>query len=272
MQMTTQDTHSPGLRYLDILSCQDTMLHRLDPRAKVLTSLIYIVAVISFDKYAVSALLPFCFFPVVMISLGNLPAAYLVKQLLIMAPLALFVGIANPFFDREIMLRAGPVALSGGWISCCSIFLRFALTALAALILIATTGFTKVCMVLDRLGLPRAFTVQLLFIYRYIFVLADEGSQMSKARALRSCGRRGMSISVFCSLTGHLLLRTVDRAQRIYMAMVSRGFRGEFRFKAPLSFGMREAAFTLGWSAFFIFFRMYSIPSFVGELIEGLLR
>lgn len=263
------DSKFLGLGYLDLLSFQDTPVHRLDPRAKVLTTIVFIVAVVSFDKYQVSALLPFALFPVTMIARGNLPAAYLLGRLLFVLPFALFVGIFNPFLDRDMLLLVGSTAISGGWVSFLSIILRFVLTVLAALTLIATTGFIGVCSALEMLGLPRVFAVQLLFLYRYLFVLADEGGRMTRARALRSFGDRGMGLKVFGSLVGHLLLRTIDRAQRIYMAMLSRGFHGEFHFRRPMKMGFPEFAFIVGWSALFICFRVYNIPRLVGGVITG---
>ena len=269
--MTGSDNQLFSLNYLDVISRQDTALHRLDPRAKVLTACAFIVVIMSFGKYEVSALLPFFLFPAVMIARGNLPAAYLARKLLFIVPFALLIGLANPVFDREMLLRVGSISLSGGWVSCCSILVRFVLTALAALILIATTGFMGVCAVLERLGLPRVFTVQLLFIHRYLFVLTDEAARMSRARAMRSFGLRGMTLKTFCPLVGHLLLRTIDRAQRIYLAMVSRGFSGSFKVNSTLRFGVREALFTAGWTTAFLLMRLVNLPLIVGRAVEGLL-
>ena len=55
-----------------------------------------------------------------------------------------------------------------------------------ALILIAVTGFNAVCLALDKLGTPRVFVVQLVFLYRYMFVLVDEAARMVRARSLRT--------------------------------------------------------------------------------------
>ena len=48
-----------------------------------------------------------------------------------------------------------------------------------------------------------------------------------RARDMRSFGRRGTGVKVFVRLIGILFLRTVDRAERIYYAMLSRGFQGD---------------------------------------------
>ncbi len=104
--------------------------------------------------------------------------------------------------------------------------------------------------------MPQVFAVQLLFLYRYIFVLTEEGSGSSRARELRSCGGKGLGIQSFGSLVGHLLLRTWMRAERIHMAMLARGFTGEFHARQPSRFGGRELLFLLGWSAFFVVLRL----------------
>lgn len=257
------------LGYMDTLSGRDTPAHRLDPRAKLLTTLIFIITVVSFGKYEISALIPFFIFPAVMISLGELPFYYLLRKILIVTPFAVMIGIFNPLIDREMLMLLGPFSFSGGWISFCSIMLKFTLTTGSVLVLIACTGFNSVCMALEKMGAPRIFAVQLLFLYRYIFVLIDEASRMANARSLRSFDGKGKGINVLGNLLGHLLLRTIDRAQRIHLAMLCRGFDGEIRVNRRLEAGMREALFTIGWSAFFIAARIYNIPQVIGSFISG---
>jgi cobalt/nickel transport system permease protein len=257
---------------LDTLAGRDTPVHRLDPRAKLLTTLVFIVTVASFGKYELSGLLPFFLFPVAMVALGDLPAGYLLKKLLLVAPFAFFIGVFNPLLDREILLRIGPLALSGGWVSFASILLRFTLTVGAALILIATTSFPGVCMALEKLGAPRVFAVQLLLLHRYLFVLIDEGVRLVRARALRSFGRRGQGMRIFGHLAGQLLLRTLERAKRIHLAMLCRGFDGEIRMLRPARIGRPEVLFTLGWSAAFILLRLYNLPQILGGLLTELAR
>jgi len=257
---------------LDTLAGRDTPVHRLDPRAKLLTTLVFIVTVASFGKYEISGLLPFFLFPVAMVALGDLPAGYLLKKILLVAPFAFFIGVLNPFLDREILLTLGPLAIPGGWVSFASILLRFTLTISAALILIATTSFPGVCMALEKLGAPRVFAVQLLFLYRYLFVLVDEGVRLTRARALRSFGRRGLGMRTFGHLSGQLLLRTLERAKRIHLAMLCRGFDGEIRMLIPARIGRAEIVFTLGWSAAFILLRLYNLPQLLGGLLTELAR
>ena len=89
---------------------------------------------------------------------------------------------------------------------------------------------------------------------------------MNRARLLRSFSDRGMKFQVFKSMIGYLLLRTLDRAQRIHMAMYCRGFDGTIRLMNPLKITVSGILFALFWIAIFIAMRLYNIPQIVGSL------
>ena len=257
---------------LDTFAACDTPIHRLDPRAKVVVCFLFIVTVVSYEKHSLAAILPLILYPVVLASIAGLPFGYLFKKLLLAAPFAFFVGIFNPLLDREILVRIGPLGVSGGWLSFLSILARFALTVSAALILIATTGMYAVCLALERLRVPRVFVMQLLFLYRYLFLLAAEFSRIVRAHALRAPGKdKGPRLRVFGSILGHTLLRSLDRAQRIHQAMLSRGFTGEIHLRSPLRFGLAEYGFIAAWVAFCVLVRWQNIPEILGKLVVSLI-
>jgi cobalt/nickel transport system permease protein len=270
--MASIDNSLFNIGYLETLSYQSTPIHRLDPRVKILTTMVFIVVVVSFPKYAVGNLVPFIIYPVALIALGNVPLGYLGKKILIAAPFAFFIGIFNPLLDRTVMVHLGPLAISGGWVSFTSIMLRFVLTVSAALVLVAVTGFFQICFALERLGLPRVFALQLLFLYRYLFVLGSEAARMVRARSLRSFDGRGQGFRAYTSLLGHLLLRTLDRAQRLHLAMLSRGFDGEIRLLHGLRLRGRDLAFFLGWSGVFVLLRLVNISQLWGTWVMELLK
>lgn len=256
----------------DILAAQDTAVHRRDPRAKVLTALAFILTVVSYDKYDLSGLIPLFVYPVALVAIGNIPPGYLLGKLLFASPFALIIGIFNPLMDRSTVLQVGPVLISGGWVSYASILLRFSLTLSAALILVSTTGFNSVCLALERMKAPKSLTVQFMLLYRYIFVLASEASRMYKAWTLRSAMHKRMPMRIFVSLVGQLLLRALERAQRIHMAMLSRGFDGEIHRLRPLQFGKTDLCFVLGWCSFFLLARGLNLPQMLGEAVIGIMR
>jgi cobalt/nickel transport system permease protein len=258
------------LGLLDQMASQDRPAQRVDPRAKVVATLVFLVCVVSFPKYSVIPLLPFVVFPIVLASEGDVPLGFLGRRLLIAAPFAVVIGMFNPLIDREVLGMIGSVPVIAGWVSFASILLRFLLTTAAGLVLIATTGMNGVCNAIERLGAPDVFATQLLFLYRYIFVLAEEALTMSRARALRSFRNRGMGMGVYTQLIGHLLLRTYARAQRVYQAMLCRGFDGRVRSAARARFGLGDWGFMLGWSAVFVAFRLFNVPVIIGTLVTGL--
>ena len=257
-------------KQLDLLALRQTTVHRLDPRAKLLTTLCFIVCVVSFDKYEISAMLPFTVYPAVLIAAGHLPLGTILRKVMIVIPFALLIGLFNPIFDRQVIMQVGSLDIWGGWLSCGSIVLRAVLTATVAIILVATTGFPALCEALERFRLPKIFIVQLQFLYRYIFVLADEGVRMARAHQLRACGRRSLDLRHFGSLAGQLLLRTWERAERIHMAMLARVFTGELSsVRRQIPAAGKDIAFTGFWVVLFILLRTHNVSQLLGSLAMG---
>ncbi len=257
------------LRRLDDLADQDTPLHRLDARAKVLVVLAFLVSMLSLGRYEVARLLPYAALPLVFCAMGDIPLPLLLRRAALALPFVLFVGLFNPLLDRVVHLRLGPLLITGGMLSFVSIALRSMLAVTAGLALVAGTGFNRICRALGRLGLPRAFLVQLQFLYRYIFVLAAEAARMLHARSLRSAPGSKPSLREY----RNLLLRTLDRAERVHKAMLCRGFDGTVpEFGPATRFGRAEWRFCFAWGLFLAGLRIFDLPQFLGSLAGGLLR
>lgn len=261
-----------GLKQLELMADLDSPIHSLDARVKIIVTFAFIVSVISYGRYEISCLLPFCIFPVAMIALSGLPLMYIARKIALICPLILMLGIFNPAFDTKIIYHIGQTGITGGWISLFSLLIRSLFTVTAAFVLVGTTGFAAICQALGRLGIPELFAVQLLFLHRYIFVLADETARASRARELRSNGKKGLGISSFASLTGHLLIRTWERAERIYKAMQARGFTGQFHAYRKPAFGIHEICFLTGWLTIFIILRSFDITEAIGSITTRLFQ
>src|SRR4030065_1580790 len=91
-----------NLGFLDTLSYKDTVIHRLDPRTKVIATFALIITVVSFPKYEIAGLIPFFLFPAVIFSLGDIPVWFILKKVLIVSVFAVFIGIFNPLFDTHV--------------------------------------------------------------------------------------------------------------------------------------------------------------------------
>ncbi len=256
---------------LDELARLDSPVHRIDARAKLVSTLAFIIFVASFDRYTVSALIPFALFPTVMAASAGIPPGPIIKRMLWAFPFIIMVGLANPFLDTKIIFNIGTLAISGGWISFASIMLRGILCISSALILIALTGMGPLAHAMDSLGMPRIFTGQVLLLYRYLFVTAEEAARMARAHALRSGGRKP-SMHEFASMSGQWLLRSMDRAGRIHHAMACRGFTGTIPVAGQQRFTMRDLAFTAACLTFFVIARAVPITKLLGLLVFGKLQ
>jgi cobalt/nickel transport system permease protein len=268
--MQRLQSHLDHFRRLDDLAQSDSFIHRLHPAIKLVTTLVFLVAVASYSKYEVSGLFPLILYPVALISLGRLPVAYFAERLLFLVPFVVLLAIANPFFDRTVLLEWGGVGISGGWISFVSILLRFMLAVTAVLALVATTGIHDICSVLMRAGIPQILVMQILLLYRYLSLLLEEAYRIEQAYFMRSAGRgRGIAYKAWGSLAGGLLIRTFARAQKIYEAMLCRGFTGELRLLRPAKFTVGSALYLLLWSLFIVSVRMINVPFYMGKLFQG---
>jgi cobalt/nickel transport system permease protein len=118
-----------------------------------------------------------------------------------------------------------------------TIALKSWLSVQAALLLTFTTPFHDLLDALRELRLPRIMVAIIGFMYRYLAVLGDEAQRLMRARAARSAvaegGSGGGSLAwrarVTGSMVGSLFLRSYERSERIYEAMLARGFEGTFR-------------------------------------------
>jgi cobalt/nickel transport system permease protein len=257
---------------IDRLSYSETCIHRLDPRVKVIATLLFLLTVISFPKYDLAALMPLFLFPALFMALGDIPFGFIAWKVIAVSPFALFVGVFNPILDTRIMTVVFGMPVSAGFISFLSILLKFTLTVSTALLLIATTSFPGVCHALRRMGVPSIFVSQLLFLYRYLFVLMEEALRINRAREMRSFGRDGLGVRLFIRIVGILFVRTLDRAERIYYAMLSRGFQGDMPTLIKGRIGLADGVFLAATVIFLFIFRLYPVTEGIGRFLEALIR
>lgn len=257
-----------NIRLLDDLACRQNPINNLHPLAKLLTTAIYLTVVVSFDRYEIVSLLPLVFYPVIVLSLAELPLGEILKRIAWVLPLIIGIGIFNPLFDHQTASLLG-FTFTRGWLTFISIFMKCILTVTGGVLLIATTGMDRLAAAMRMIRIPKIFVLQLLLTYRYISVLGDELARMLRAYSLRAPGQKGIRRDAWGSFTGSLLLRSFDRAQRVYAAMCLRGFAGEYNTGNITKIANRDLWFLAGWSAFFIITRIYNLPLLLGSLLTG---
>lgn len=269
MSNTTNSLYD--MRLLDDLSNKETSIHRLHPLVKLLTTIIYLIVVISFGKYEIISLIPFIFYPVIIFSIADLPLDPIMKRILLVEPFIIGIGILNPFFDHNT-LAIGEIVISRGWVTFLSIFIKSGLTVTVSILLISTTGMDKLSQALRMLKIPKIFILQLLLTYRYISILIEEISKMMRAYSIRAPEQKGIHRNVWGSFAGVLILRTYDRGERVYQAMVLRGFSGDYNTGDISHLKLKDFVYLFGWSLFFIIGRIYNIPNLIGSLLTGVIK
>lgn len=242
---------------------------RRDIRAKLIVTLAYLVAVLSFPLDNLGAIILFAIYPIVGASMGDIAYWRLLKVSLYTLPFIVFIGIFNPIFDRTPMLHVGDVTISEGWVQFASIIVRGMLSVQATVLLILSSGFIATCRGMRRLGVPALFATQLLMLYRYIFVLLSEARDMERARTSRGYGRKSYGMRFWATFVGQLLLRTTARAERIHGAMLSRGFTGDVPYSAGRShWRMADTIYMFVWIALFATGRLCDVPALFNQLMN----
>jgi cobalt/nickel transport system permease protein len=133
-----------------------------------------------------------------------------------------------------------------------NVLVKSCMAITAMILLSATTPFPNLLHALERLRVPRIFVMLASFAYRYLFVLVDEAERMERARDSRCyTGRWLWHAGVVGQTIGMLFLRSYERAERVYAAMVSRGFTGEALPLTPLRMRGTDAAFLIASVGFF---------------------
>jgi len=209
---------------LEQLAAGNTCIHRLNPLVKLLAAAVFIVTVVSFNRYALGRLTPYIFYPALLMALSQTPYTMLFKRFFIALPFCLFAGISNIIFDRNTAFIIGGLTISRGVISFFSILFKTYLCVMAVLILVSVTRFSELTAELRRLRLPQIFIIMFELTYRYIGVLLDEAYSMSIAYSLRNPNKKGIEMRDMGSFSGQLLIHSFDRAERVYNAMKCKGY------------------------------------------------
>jgi len=243
--------------HIDRFAQGDSAVHRLDARAKLLAVIAYTVVLISFDRYAVAILVPMTIGPLAMVWLAGVPLWFALRRVLLLCPFILMLCLLSPWYDTALRgVEFGPwqFYVSGGWLTAADIGIKFALGVIALTAVMSSTPFALLLEAMRKLGTPKLLVLQLGFLYRYVFVLIDEGMRLRRGRDFRGAARAPVTrrLAAVGGIVGQLFTRTLDRSERIYTAMCARGYRGEPRSLGRLKFRRADAAFLLVTAAYLV--------------------
>lgn len=221
----------------DALLGSEGSICRLDPRVKIVSSLAFVLFIILTPP---TRILHFAMFLVIigaLIALAKLPLLFVLRRSLVVVPFVLLVALLVPFLkEGEIAggWSLGPfrltVSTSGLWILW-NVCIKAWSSVLIVIVLTSTTGISGLLQGLQGLKVPKVLVVLLAFLLRYFPLVADQVMALRRAGEARGVDRRPRSerLGVLGRLLGTLFIRTYERGERVYAAMLARGFSGELR-------------------------------------------
>lgn len=222
-------------------------LHRLDARAKIVGLVGLTVVSVSTPASAVWAFVLYGCLLFFLVGLSRLPLGFVLKRSLVIVPFVLAVAVFVPFFDS-----AGPGGYNVGGVRVTdagllvlwNVGVKSFLGVISAVLLVSTTSFPELMAGLEGLRVPRVFVLVASFMYRYAFLLTEEFQRMRRAMTARNYeGRWFLDAPVLGHVLSSLFLRSYARGERVYVAMVSRGFDGSARLSASSGWRAADALF-----------------------------
>jgi cobalt/nickel transport system permease protein len=222
-----------------------SLAHRLDPRGKVIVATLFAVLMAVAQTYAPT--LAGLALAILCLALARLPLKQVVARLMVVNSFIFFLWLVLPLtYPGEVVWRLGPLAVTRqGLIYTGLITLKSNAIIIAFIALIATVPIVTLGQALHNLRLPAKLCHLLLFTYRYLYVFEQEYHRLVQAMKIRGFQPR-TNIHTYRSyayLAAMLLVRSFDRADRVFQAMLCRGFNGTFHSLRTFSWQRRDRVF-----------------------------
>jgi cobalt/nickel transport system permease protein len=232
----------------------NSFFHRLDPRVKFITTIpyIFVIAVMQGTNGPFLALM----ISLLMIAFSRISLRKLIGRLIVVNTFILILWIFLPFsHPGETVFYIGSLkATREGFLYTLSITLKANAIVLATIAILGTSEVFSLAHALVHLKVPNKLIHLFFFFYRYISVLHEEYTRLRNAMLIRCFSPRTNihTYKTYAYLVGMLIVKSYDRSQKIYNAMLCRGFTGKFPIvrhfemkRADLSFGFLMALITI---------------------------
>jgi cobalt/nickel transport system permease protein len=238
------DTHT--LTLTGPVGATESRVHRLDPRAKLigLTSVTLIAVTTPLSAWPVYVA---CALVLVAVALdARVPALEVWRRARVALPLVVAAGVFLPFVrpgGEEYVL--GPLTIyADGLTVFAQLAIKASIGTVAAILLGATTSVPDLLRGLERLRAPRLLVLTAAFMYRYLFLIAAEARGMRAALTARAYRpRHALQAAAIGRVVASLFLRSHARGERVYLAMLSRGYTGAMPRLEPLTFERADVVF-----------------------------
>jgi len=213
----------------------DSLIHRMDPRLRVVMVVILTAALLLLrSAWAVAAGLAFC---LVLVRIMRIPWRAIALRLsavaIILSPLAVLFPLVAPSGEKiEAVLTAIAIMSRGGSL------------ALLAFPLFNASRFHVTMAAFRALHVPKPAVSVLMLAYRVLFIFFEDKRRMQIAAATRGWrgGSFGRTLALVGRYVGSLVVRSVVRTERMWHAMKSRAFQGEYPLLVEFRIGLRDVA------------------------------
>ncbi|GGR89522.1 cobalt ECF transporter T component CbiQ [Streptomyces nojiriensis] len=202
-------------------------VHDLPAHCKLAATLAFVVVVVSTPREAVWAFGLYAVLLAAVAAVARIPAGFLLRRLLIEVPFVAF-AVLMPFVaeGERVQVLGMSLSVSGLW-GAWNVLAKGTLGVAASVLLASTTELRALLLGLQRLKLPPLLVQIASFMIRYGDVISDELRRMSIARRSRGFEASGIRHwGVLAKTAGALFIRSYERGERVYLAMVSRGYAG----------------------------------------------
>lgn len=216
--------------HLEEFAFGQSLWHRMDPRVKIVGLVFFAFAAALSKDHGVLAV-ALCV-SVLSLALARLDVRQVLARFGAVNAFVLFLWFFLPFTTPgDVIAHLGPFAVHRQGIALgLAITLKANTVAAATMVLLGTSGIFDLVHALDHLKVPRRLVWLFFFTYRYVTVIHQEYSRLRTGMAVRCFRLRPTrhGLRSLANLVGMLLVRSFDRSERIYQAMVLRGFSGTF--------------------------------------------
>lgn len=232
------------MKRLTALQNNHSLLYQYDPRGKLVVALLLTI-LITIQTHFIS-LIAYLIFSFILTQLAQLPMTSLRQRLKIINLFNLLLWLTLPFSNVEPKITWMSLQISQiGLTQVILITLKTNAIILVLLSLLSTIPPLQLAYSLKTFYFPQKLIWLLLLSIRYLEVLSQEYQRLHQAMQIRGF-QPGFNLHTYRSyayLVGLLIIRSLDRAERILMRMKCRGFTGELFLLQPLQWQPRDSQF-----------------------------
>lgn len=247
---------------IDREASKEGWLNEMHPLVKLLVTIWYICFVISFKNNMLTGILSMSVYLIICFLMADISLYKCLKRMRTVLFAFFIIGGANILFSENF--STGVTGAAGFWC-------KGVMSVFAVYILIVTTSIDDICEALRIVHVPGLLVTVIMLIYRYINILIKETKRLSESYFVLSPGQKGIHIKAWGQFAGNFMLRSIDRAKRVYDSMNMAGY--EWRILSgnhkKYKLGAGSLIWLFAWTGIVAVFRMVPVFELVGNVFVG---